>query len=177
MTVTFEKINTLSDVDFNALCDASFPDIDINFFNKVPKEMSDEEKKQYYFDQCDFAANGLSPLQKEGESFFGFKIVVDGVDRVLNAGFLEADGTTYRGHWYLTSPIDGSRSFIYSAETAAVRQAFFQSEGITHYKAPTFTGSLMYQALQRNNTSNVISIVDQTNNTIVPDGVVIKVQV
>jgi hypothetical protein len=177
MTVTFEKINTLSDVDFESLCDASFPDIDINFFNKVPKEMTDDQKKQYYFDQCNSAVSGLSPLQKEGESFFGFKIVVDGVDRVLNAGFLEADGTTYRGHWYLASPINGSRSFIYSAETATVRQAFFQSEGITYYKAPTFTGSLMYQALQRNNTSNVISIVDQLDNTAVPGGVVIKVQV
>ncbi len=177
MAVTFDKINTLSDVDFESLYDASFPDININFFNKVPKEMTEEQKKQYYFNQCNSAVNGLSPLQKEGESFFGFKIVVDGVDRVLNAGFLEVDGTTYRGHWYLTSPINGSRSFIYSAETAAVRQAFFESEGITHYKAPTFAGSLMYRALQRNNTSNVISIVDQVDNPAIPDGVVIKVQV
>ena len=177
MNITFERIYSLADVDYDTLCDDSFPDIDNNFFEKVPGQLTVEQKKQYYYDQCQAAIDGRSSLQKDAEIFFGFKIVVDGIDRVLNAGFVEADGVTYRGHWYLTSPIDGSRSFIYSAEAAAARRAFYEANGIAHYKAPTFTGSLMYQALHRNNTSNVVSIEEETVNSVVDNGVVIKVQV
>ena len=71
-----------------------------------------------------------------------------------------ADGVTYRGHWYLTSTVNGSRSFIYSSEADVARHNFYTSFGITSYKAPTFKTSLMYQALQRNNSSNVISIIE-----------------
>lgn len=177
MAVTFERIYSIADVDFDTLCDDSFPDINNNFFVKVDGNHTDSEKKQYYLDQLLAAMAGTSGLQKEGESFFGFKIVINGVDRVLNAGFVEADGTTYRGHWYLTSPIGGSRSFIYTEEAGTARRTFYQSNGITHYKAPTFNSSLMYQALQRNDTSNVINIVETIANPNTDDGVIIKVQV
>ena len=177
--ITFERVYTLSDFDFDTLVNDSFPDININFFNQVPFVLTDTEKKQYYLNQLTHAFNGTSPLQKEGESLFGFKIVVDGIDKVVNFGFIEADGITYRGHWYLTSTVNGSRSFIYSSEAGVARHNFYTSLGITSYKAPTFKASLMYKALRRNNSSNVISIVEEVNNTQLThiDGVVIKVQV
>ena len=177
--ITFERVYTLTDFDFDTLVTDSFPDININFFNQVPFELTDTEKKQYYLDQLTHALNGTSPLQKEGESLFGFKIVVDGIDKVVNFGFIEADGVTYRGHWYLTSTVNGSRSFIYSSEADVARHNFYTSFGITSYKAPTFKTSLMYQALQRNNSSNVISIIEEVNNSQLSsiEGVAVKVQV
>lgn len=155
MTIVFQQITSLSEVDIDGLFEDSFPDLDVNFFDHTTAQ-THEEKKAFYFQQLQDAMNGTSYLQREEDtSFFMFKGSIDGVDCVFNAGFIEIGGI-YRGHWYLTRPINGNRSWINSEESAIARKQFFNSNGIQAFKAGGAPGSLVHSTIKRNPNLTVV---------------------
>lgn len=149
MTFQFQKINTLAEVDFDGLFIESFPDFDINFLWQ-PEITTIELKKDFYKNQLEAAINGISPLIAPNESFMMYKVSQDNVDILLCAGFIEEDGISFRGHWYLSRPINGSRSWIHSSDMIANRKAFFTNAGVTSLVFPTHNSSLMYKTVKRN---------------------------
>lgn len=163
MYVTIRRIAAVEEFDFDGLFDASFPDMDNNFFFKTDPGVS-EDKRNAYKDQ-------LLAYMRTDPNFFGYVIAVDEVDCVLNAGVL--DGSTYLTSWYLTKKINNSRSYIYSQEVSDQRSMFFADVGITQYKVKTFTGSILYSALRRNHTNGIINILDEAafTNDVVANGV------
>jgi hypothetical protein len=177
MAIIFEKIETLDEVDSEGLYLSSFPDIDYNFFSQVSNVETDEEKKQFYFDQLQEAIDGTSGIQRPDETFLMFKGSIDGVDCVFNGGFVNSETKTYRGHWYLSRPIDGSRSWIVSAESAAIRANFFKSLDITSFVAPSHPSSLVLRSIRNN--PNITVIRDETFETVgdAPNKVEIEISV
>lgn len=161
MAYQFEQIASLDQVDFDGLFAASFPDIDNNFL-WMDELATDELKKDFYLNQLRTALDGNSSLSREPESerFLMYKITNDGVDYLLAAGFVEPGGC-FRGHWYLTRPNSGSRSWIYDADTAAARVAFFESVGVYSYKALTHASAALYTSLRNNAARNNLQILDQ----------------
>lgn len=149
MTFQFQKINSLSEVDFNGLFLESFPDFDINFLWASDLTTPDS-KKEFYQSQLELAINGNSPLATPTETFMMYKVSQDQVDLLLCAGFIEEDGVSFRGHWYLTRAVNGSRAWIHLPEMIASRKAFFTNQGITSLAVPTHTNSLMYKSVKRN---------------------------
>lgn len=147
MAVVFERINSLEDfVEFDDMFAAAGSRLDLNFFSQVPAELTFDEKKSYYRSQIESAYDGSWLLKEPDEQVFFYKGVYDGTLMEFAGGFVEADGITMRGHWYLTAPDEtDSRNPIHTAETAAIRRAFYAQYGITRYKVLTFKNSSMYQ--------------------------------
>lgn len=159
MNILFQQITSLEEVDLQGLFNDSFPDIDINFFNHT--EVSTiEEKSAFYFNQLLDAMNGQSYLQNPGDRFIMFKGSYEGIDCVFNAGFIDLDvnfNYSYRGHWYLSRPINGSRSWIRDTDTTELRNQFFSSIGVSSYKARGKSDSLMLSSIRRNPNVTVIN--------------------
>ncbi len=149
MTFQFQKINSLSEVNFDELFVESFPDFDINFL-WMPELTTIELKKEFYRNQLEAAIAGNSPLAAPNEKFMMYKVSQGAVDFLLCAGFIEADGVSFRGHWYLSRSINGSRSWIHFAEMINSRKTFFNGEGITTLVVTTHADSLMYKSVKRN---------------------------
>lgn len=155
MTIVYEQISSLASVDIDGLFDGSFPDIDQNFFSKVPSVVEYADKKAFYLDQLELAIAGNSPLWREGDTFFMFKGSIDGVDCVFNAGFVNEG--SYRGHWYLCKVVNASKAWIFTDETTAARNTFFGANGIVSYKAMGHTNSNVISAIRRNAKLNIIN--------------------
>lgn len=149
MIVVHEQITSIDAfTEFDDIFEASESRLDINFFSQVPLVNTFEEKKQYYLSQIDSAFNGTWPMQGEGETPFFYKGVYDGITMEFCGGFIEQDGVTFRGHWYLTAPdINGSRNAIHTITAAGARKVFYEEHGLTGYKTLTYAGSSLYQWL------------------------------
>ena len=147
MAVVHEQIASIDDfTEFDTMFAAAESRLDLNFFSQVPNELSFDEKKAYYRSQIESAFAGTWQLQNAGETPFFYKGVYDGVTMEFCGGFIEADGITFRGHWYLTAPDgNGSRNVIHTADTATSRRAFYTTHGLSRYKVLTYVGSSMDQ--------------------------------
>jgi hypothetical protein len=132
----------------------------MNFFNKT-ETTTYEEKKALYFNQLVDAVLGQSYLKRpEDIRFIMFKGSYEGTDCVFNAGFVDLDvnfNYSYRGHWYLSRPLNGSRNWIREADTNELRNAFFRSIGLSSYKALGKTDSLVLSSLKRAAGVNIIN--------------------
>jgi hypothetical protein len=164
MSVVFERINSLEEfLEFDDMFAAAESRLDLNFFSQVPTPLTYEDKKQYYRSQVVSAFNRTWPLMTEDESVFFYKGIYNGTLMEFAGGFIEADGITLRGHWYLTAPDDtDSRNPIHTVATAAVRKAFYSNYGITRYKVLTFVGSSMYQWMKLRIRDGSIILVSET---------------
>lgn len=159
MNILFQQINTLQEVDVQGLFQDSFPEIDLNFFSHA-NVTTYEEKSALYFGQLLDAINGQSYLQEPGNRFIMFKGSYEGVDCVFSAGFIDLDinnDYSYRGHWYLSRPINGSRAWIREADTNELRNAFFRSIGVSSYKLRGREGSLVLSNIKRVAGANIIN--------------------
>ena len=161
MDVIFEKITDLSSIDYDGLFSGSEEALQENF--RFPKKLGPNHNvptpKEYYLKLLNDAFNGNSWLQEEGDTFFCYLIKVDGIDMALSGGFIEEDGFTFRGHWYLSKDMKGSRNWIHFPMTKIARAAFMAENGITRFKLPTFVNSQIYKAVKQVNTTRVIKEV------------------
>lgn len=167
MQVNFVRVYGLNDFDFDALYDGSEPDIYLNHtWSHEPLGRSKKEVFRYTIEQ----AFNLG-VSADNEPLFGFKLTIDGVDHLVNIGYIESDGETYRANWFLTKPYNGSRSFIFDSNTSVVRAQFYSNNNITHYKFYTRSNAPIYQAFTNKTTINVVE--DQQNGT---EGNILKIQ-
>jgi hypothetical protein len=156
MNIQFQTLTSLS-VDFDDLYESSLPDINNNFL-WAPHLETDEQRKEFYKEQLLDAIAGNCPFSNDNE-FLMYRVQIDGVDHLLAAGYIEAETRCFKGHWYLTKKYNNSRSWIFAAETAPIRAAFFAQHNIETYKAPTHTDSAFYAALKRNSSDSIIDEV------------------
>ena len=135
MAVVHEQITSFADfTEFDTVFAAAESRLDLNFFSEVPDITTTEQKKEYYSNQIESAFAGTWPLQNTGETPFFYKGIYDGVTMEFCGGFIEADGITFRGHWYLTAPdSNGSRNVIHTTDTATSRRAFYTTHGLSRY--------------------------------------------
>ena len=153
--------------EFDNIFEAAESRLDLNFFSQVPYLMTLDEKKQYYRAQIQSAFDGTWPLQNVGETPFFYKGVYDGIVMEFAGGYIETDGITFRGHWYLTAPdVNGSRNAIHTADTAAARKSFYNDHGLSRYKILTYHGSSMYQWIKLRIADGSIFLVSETERPI-----------
>ena len=164
MAVVFERINSFEDfIEFDQIIAAAESRLDLNFFSQVPMPFTYEDKKEYYKSQILSAFAGTWPLMEEGEEVFFYKGVYDGVLMEFAGGFIENDGITMRGHWYLTAPdANGSRNAIHTSDTAAQRSAFYREHGLTRYKVLTYVGSSLYQWIKIRINGGAMTLISET---------------
>jgi hypothetical protein len=164
MAVVHEQITSFADfTEFDTMFAAAESRLDLNFFSQVPNELSFDEKKAYYRSQIESVFAGTWQLQNAGETPFFYKGVYDGVTMEFSGGFIEADGITFRGHWYLTAPDgNGSRNAIHTADTATSRRAFYTTHGLTRYKVPTYVGSSLDQWMKLRISDGSITEISRT---------------
>ena len=166
MSIVFEQINGWDDFDFDDFFDQSSSRLDLNFFS-VANQVSDDDKKQYYKDQIQSAFDGTWPLKQEGETLFLYKGTYDGVVMEFCGGYIENDGITFRGHWYLTAPDDtGSRNRIHTDEAAVSRKNFYEQHGMTQYKVTTYVGSSFHQWMNIRINGGAVTLISQTETSL-----------
>jgi hypothetical protein len=166
MTVVFERVESLdSFVEFDQMFAAAESRLDANFFSQVPMTLSFDDKKLYYKDQIKSAYDRTWPLLQTEESVFFYKGTYDGTLMEFAGGFIEADGITLRVNWYLTAPdAMDSRNSIHTAETAAIRKAFYAEHGLSRYRIMTFVGSSFYQWIKLRINSGAITLISETES-------------
>ena len=162
MSIVFEQVNGWDDFDFDDIFDKSSSRLDLNFFS-VANQVSDVDKKQFYKDQIQSAFDGTWSVKQEGETLLFYKGTYDGVVMEFCGGYIENDGITFRGHWYLTAPDGaGSRNPIHTEEAAEARRTFYQQHGVTQYKIPTYVGSSLHQWMNMRINSGAITLISQS---------------
>lgn len=164
MAVVHEQITSFADfTEFDTMFAAAESRLNLNFFSEVHHITNFNDKKQYYRNQIEPAFAGTSPLQNAGETPFFYKGVYDGTTMEFCGGFIETDGITFRGHWYLTAPDSGgSRNVIHTADTATSRRAFYTTHGLSRYKVLTYVGSSMDQWMKLRISDGSITEVSRT---------------
>tara|TARA_R110000822_G_scaffold5031_5_gene21783 strand:+ start:5239 stop:5781 length:543 start_codon:yes stop_codon:yes gene_type:complete len=164
MTFVYEHIPSFENfAEFDDVFDASESRLDLNFFSIIPGIITSEDKKNYYRLQIESAIAGTWPMMNEGETLFLYKGVVDGVVVEFAGGFIETDGVTFRGHWYMTSPDStGSRNPIYTAEAAESRRSLYTEHGLTGYKVLTYVGSSLYQWFKIRINGGAMTLISET---------------
>lgn len=164
--IIHEEIKSWDDLDFDSIFDQSTSRLDLNFFS-VANQVSDDAKKQYYKDQIQSAFDGTWPLKQEGETLFFYKGIYDGVVMEFCGGYIENDGITFRGHWYLTAPDNtGSRNRIHTDEAAVSRKNFYQQHGLTQYKVLTYAGSSFHQWMNIRINSGAVTLISQSETPL-----------
>jgi hypothetical protein len=166
MQVNVVRVYNYTDFDFDALYDGSEPDIHKNYFWQGEPGGRSKKEMLSSFIESDFSLG----VSKDNEPLFAFKITIDGIDHLVNIGYIEADGVTYRSRWLLAKAYNGSKSFIFDTNTTAIRAQFFQDNNLTGYKMETRTNTIMYQAVTNKTTVNVVE--DQREGDI---GAVLKI--
>ena len=148
MTMQFQAINGIYEANFDSLYQNSTPAIDSNFL-WMDTLLDYESRKEAYKSQLQLAVNGESTLKKEGETFFMFKVTIDGIDTMLRAGFIEVGTGIFRNHWFLVGTnSNNSKSWIYTEEYDTKHREFLAQYNVTKHSAPTFIGSPLYVMLK-----------------------------
>ena len=159
MIIEYKEITSLEQVDFDSLFYQSLSRLDANYLwgrdNLTP-----EQKRDIYYNRLLDATLDKSHLKKDGDRFLMYKILVDGVERELSAGFVS--GTTYIPYWHLTAPDPtGSRNWLYLPETREARKAFFYERVIYSMAIRTFKGSELYNIIKSRSTTGNFQILDE----------------
>lgn len=169
-TIIHQEIKSWDDLDFDSIFDQSITRLDLNFFRIAKHVETYEDKKQFYKDQIQSAFDGTWSVKQEGETLFFYKGIYDGVVMEFCGGYIENDGITFRGHWYLTSPDNiGSRNLIHTSEAAEARRTFYQQHGLSQYKIPTYVGSSLHQWMNMRINSGAITLISQSEYPLSTD--------
>jgi hypothetical protein len=180
MTIQFQQVSSLAEFNFDVLFDASFPGFDKNFpwhltFGGITP--THQQKKDFYLTQLTLGISDNLPLKKENEQLLMFKVTLDGKEVMFKGGYIENDGITHRGHWFLTdTDLDGSRKWMYTEEFDTAQRDFYAQSGITHYKALTYVGSDLHRILrsrtyyiQNRSLANRAEIINEEIDNEIPD--------
>ena len=144
MALIFQQVKQFSDFDFDNLFLESIIGINRNLFN--PTLTTFEERKAFFRFQLDRAIDGTCPLQNPGETLFMYKISKDGKDIFFKAGYIEVDGITHRGHWFLTArDLENNKNWLYTEELDVKQREFCALFGVTQHKVLCSTDSPMYK--------------------------------
>jgi len=161
MNIQIQQIFTLDDVDFDTLFDSSFPDMDMNYFLLASDQGPTESKKEMYRARLSDALTDISPLQTENTYVFGFKVMLDGVDHLMNAGFVDYNTGIFASHWFLTKPYNNSRNFIHSADYRTQRSQFFRDNEIYGYQVTTPINSLLYKSIKSSSNIDHLELIEE----------------
>lgn len=147
MNVQIQLIDSLDDLDFDALFAASYTRIEKNFIWD-PRINEYEARKNYYAGQLQQAIEGTWPHKNDTDTFIMFTTTVDGVLVDFSAGYLQTDGIVSL-RWNLASEgINGNHNWRFSPEARVERKRFSDEIGAAGFKHYTWVGSLIYRMLK-----------------------------
>jgi hypothetical protein len=161
MILTISEIKSIEEVDFDSLFEASFPDLDKNYFIGETVAGPTENKKNQYKSGASDALSGNSAYKKENQEAFGFKLTIDGVDHLMNVGFLDRNTGVFETNWFLSKPYQNSRNFLYTQEYAMIRSSFFIENNIECFRILTHNKSLLHTSIKRGSNSSRVEILEE----------------
>jgi hypothetical protein len=164
MNLIYQQVTALDQVNFNALFEGSFPDLDENLFILAPTKGITEVKRLDIFTRLNIFFAGESQALKPNEEPFAYNVSIDGEDHFLRTGFLNRDERTWRQFWGFTRPLNGSLSFMYSPEYIQGRTQIFQENQIDWIITETSLTTMVYKRLKRNHDNGLINIVSEEVN-------------
>lgn len=156
--ISYQKITSLGEVDFDTLFLASFDLFDRSF--PLPTSFTYEQKKQLYLDQLQSAFDGSWSVKNTDDTFLIYKGLVDGSECALTGGYVQSDGA-FRVHWMLTAPSGNNRNWLYSSEHRAALKAIFAQESVVYYMACTFVGSDIYNIIQSRKAAKFFTVAEE----------------
>lgn len=159
-TVVFQTISSLDEIDYDRVYNDSAAAVDAYY--RFPEDVVTlEQRRDFTRDRLLSGIDGTWPLQVEGETFFMYKIIIDGWDHSLHAGFIEADGCTFRHTWMFASQISSEiRAITYSTDFYDAKAAFFQENGITHFKANAIKGTPLHTSIENRVAATVLDVTE-----------------
>jgi hypothetical protein len=159
MSITITEVRSVQEVSFQSLFEGSFPDIDINYFVKNEEKGYTEGKRDLYLRNLQGTLEG----QKipGNQRVLAFKASIDGVDHLLNVGFVDPETMTFKSVWLLSKPHEGSRGFIHTPEYISLRKAFLEENGVKNYSLRALKDSVLYNSLKRSDSSGTITIKEE----------------
>jgi hypothetical protein len=177
MTIQFQQMVSLTQCDFDNLFLESINGFDKNYPN--PMLQTYEDKQNFYKINLEAGILQNSPHKKDGETFLMFKVILDNKDVMLKAGYIEANGITYREHWFLTAADNNnSRNWMYTEEFDTAQREFLATFGVTQLSMLTYVGSDLYKMMKyrslyviKNNLTNRAYIAEEIadeNPVIIP---------
>jgi hypothetical protein len=119
--LTFTRISSIKEVDFTTLFQESLPEMEAGTY--VWPETADTPDKKYLYLQ-----DLISKLSPTGA--FMYKVTENNKDLSLVIGKL-LDGVLTTHFTFFGYNANGSKSWVYYDSTAEIRQAFYDSCGIT----------------------------------------------
>ncbi len=162
MIVQIRVIDSLDDIDFDALFAASYARMEMNFLWHETLSTF-ESRKSFYKSQLEKAVNGTWPLKGENDILIMFTTTVDGVLVDFTAGYLQPDGIMSL-RWNLASDgINGNHNWRFSPEARDERKRFAQEQGIDGFKHYTWVGSLIYRMLKLREKAGYVTLEEQPN--------------
>lgn len=160
MIVQTQLIDSIDDIDFDALFAASYSRIEMNFIWH-PAVNTFEQRKEFYRRQLQMAIDGNWALKNETDTFIMFTTTVDGQLVDFSAGYLEADGIVSL-RWNLASDgINGNHNWRFSLEARDERKRFTAEIGATGYRHYTWTGSLIYRMLKLREQAGYVTLEEE----------------
>ena len=159
MQVEYVKISSLDEVDVSTLYEASASVIDQSYIWWPAGVTSPEQKKEHYIAVLKAAFNKMISVgDYDVNSLFAFKATIDGVDSLLNVGYVKDN--CYASYWYLTSPdASGSRNWLFASKN--IMHAFYKNSGFNSFKFVTYEGSLLLRNTRMRHNSGHIVILNE----------------
>lgn len=160
MSAQFIKIDDLSEVSFDSLFESSIISLDASM-PWPPGVSTSDQRKNVYQSHLEQAIAGRSDvIPSASASFVMFKVVIDGKDVMLSAGFVTLE--TYSPRWYLVGPdASGSKNWLYNTTTETERRSFLQGMGISQYEVTTLNPSPMYTVMKNRINSGKMALVSE----------------
>tara|TARA_R110000868_G_scaffold361979_1_gene624029 strand:- start:476 stop:1000 length:525 start_codon:yes stop_codon:yes gene_type:complete len=138
--ITATKINSLTDIDFDVLFDATLPILDAEENYWHDKAASYEDKKAHTVSIFNFVNSMEKPSC--------FKVDVDGLTVAVIFGYIhEGQHTILVG--LLREDANGSRSYVYDAGWAQAVRDITTSDGATSGSMRFYTGSKTCQTFEK----------------------------
>lgn len=160
MIVQMQTVDTIDNIDLDALFLSSYERMDKNFI--WHHTLSDyESRKNFYLGQIQSAIDGEWNLKNDTDELIMFTTTVDGVLVDFAAGFMEANGIVSL-RWNLAS--DGSvisNNWRFSPEARIERKRFSTEIGATGFKHYTWVGSLIYKMLKQRELAGHVTLEEE----------------
>lgn len=165
--IKYRVIDNLDEIDLDSLFDSSL--VHLNKNTTWPANVPDEIKKNMYLSELRKAVAGESQYKTENDTFFMYVILVDDVIAEFAAGYLQKN-KSFRIHWLLTKPVEGSRHWRYTTESREAHKVFLNQNGILTYRVATFIGAAIYDFMKTRAKAGFYKITNEKIVNVLPDG-------
>lgn len=169
MNINHVIIHSLDEVDFDGIYDGSLDSIEKNW--PTNNSLQGTEIKNRVRDIIQSALDnewpGLNPRTPNDAHILFKHVDLDtGIDMGLVSAYITSDGTLDGRHSFSRATSDGSRNYLYLAETVENRNQFYRDIGITKIKYNLPKDSHLYKFLKYKAGSGNYEILEDFENPV-----------